>query len=154
MFLNRIQKCKWRSKLWIFNLQKYLTVANNMKNMKMFGPSKLLHNIEEAVLRVMDHLSRLKIMMWKWIILSKKENKITLSYRHHFAFIVVGKMKLVTLKQKVSIFVLQYSILFLGLLLGIIFLFHLPDHAWSKWFWSCVWVFFSFRKSFSGKYSS
>lgn len=92
-----------------------------MKNMKMFGPIKLLHNIEEAVLRVMDHLYRLKIMMWKWIVLSKKENKIILSYGHNFGFIVVGKLKLVALNRKISTFVLQYSILFLGLLLGIFF---------------------------------
>jgi len=39
--------------------------------MKMLGPSKLLHNTGEALLRVMDDPSEMKIMTWKLIILSK-----------------------------------------------------------------------------------
>lgn len=130
--------------VWIFNLWKYSTMANNVK---MLGLSKLLHNIGEAMLRVMDHLFRLKIMMRKWIVLSKKETGMNLSYRHHFGFAVVGKLKLAALNPKVSIFVSQYSISFFGLLWGI-FCFFLSQFCLGQ-YWFCVRVgFFPLQKKF------
>lgn len=52
----------------------------------------------------MDRWFRLKIMTWKWIVLSKTGNRINLSYRHNFGFVV---RKLTVLKSKV--WILLYS---------------------------------------------
>lgn len=87
--------------MWILNLHR--TTVNNIKKPR---PSKLLHNIEEVMLKVMDYWSRLKIMTWKWMVLSKNENRINLSYRRPFGF-VVRKLKLTVLKPKNIAF--QYS---------------------------------------------
>lgn len=58
---------------------------------------------------------------------------MNLYHRHHFGFVVVGKLKLIALNPKVSIFVLQCSIVFWTAFrsLCVCLLFSFSTLAWS-----------------------